>query len=302
MANSDNDERLEIDSPTSLLPDLAQWGIEPVDLGTCLDTAENRRIIRDMKSRYQPVYDANGQPTPFIQVITPEMRQAALAGNKSVILKDDRDKDGDYITGIMLIVEPAADHIVPAWVMAATRHWLDVAEKRRADNNPTYRPALLGPPERCAAKKIDGHRCQNWTNGMATYGDFCRMHQSNRPNGEQELAGHLAKARNRLQTAATAAVDVMEDLMYNATSEVVRKGAADSILDRAGVRGGIEIDSNVMITVNHAEQVRERLAKLREGAIAKASLESRMAGHSTEEENPNEEIAVIVDDDGKEVK
>jgi hypothetical protein len=297
MAISEN-PRLALDAPVSLLPDLEQWGIEEVDKGTCLDSAHNRRIIREMKSRYQPVYDSEGQLTPYIQVITPEMRQAALS-NKAVLLSDSRSKDSDYITGIKLIVEPAADHLVPAWVLSATRHWLDVAEKRKKDNNPTYRPALLGPPSRCAAKKIDGHRCNNWTNGTVDYGDFCRMHLSNRQYGEEEGAGHVAKARNRIQSAALGAADVLEELMYTATSEVVRKGAADSLLDRAGVRGGVEVDTTVTVQVNAADTVRERLKLLREGAIAKAALEARMSGHSTEDEN--EEVAVVVDDDGKEI-
>ena len=297
MAISEN-PRLELNAPVSLLPDLEQWGIEEVDKGTCLDSAHNRRIIRDMKSRYQPVYDSEGQLTPYIQVITPEMRQAAMS-NKAVLLTDSRSNDSDFITGVKLIVEPAADHLVPAWVLSATRHWLEVAAKRKADNNPTYRPALLGPPSRCAAKKIDGHRCNNWTNGTVDYGDFCRVHLSNRQYGEEEGAGHVAKARNRIQSAALGAADVLEELMYTATSEVVRKGAADSLLDRAGVRGGVEVDTTVTVQVNAADTVRERLKLLREGAIAKAALESRMSGHSSEDAEIQD--AVVVDDDGKEI-
>jgi hypothetical protein len=288
-----------VEGALSLLPDLNQWGIEEVDKGVCEDTAQNRLLIRQFKARYQPVYDSNGKPTPYIQVITSEMRQAQLSANKSVLLVDDRNPDSDYISGLALMVEPAADHIVPAWIIAATRHWLDVADKRKT--NPGYRPALVGPPSRCAAKKIDGHRCANWTNGTTDYGDFCRMHLSNRPNGEEESAGHLAKARNRLQSAALSAVDVMEDLMHTATSEVVRTTAAKEILDRAGVRGGIEIDNNVVVTVNNADLVRQRLDALRKGAIAKAELEARMSGHSTDEDGEIED-AVVVDADGKEVK
>jgi len=295
MENSE----LVIEGAITLLPNLADWGIEEVDKGVCEDTAENRRIIRDMKSRFQPVYDNTGKPTNLIQVITPEMRTAALTASKAVLFTDDRDPDSDYITGIMLIVEPAADRVVPAWVLSATRHWLDVAEKRRKDGNPSYRPALLGPPSRCAAKKIDGHRCANWTNGTVDYGDFCRVHLANRPYGEEEGAGHLAKARNRIQSAALGAADVLEELMYSATSEVVRKSAADSLLDRAGVRGGVEIDTTVTVTVDAADTVRERLAKLREGAIAKQQLEARMSGHSTDDEEVQD--AVIVDDQGNEV-
>jgi hypothetical protein len=65
------------------------------------------------------------------------------------------------------------------------------------------------------------------------------------------------------------------------------------ILDRAGIRGGIEIDQNVSIEVKPAaEVVRERLAKLREGAHAKAELEAKI--YSGEEEA--EVVAEVVEE------
>ncbi len=283
----------QIDSPLSLLPDLALWGIEEVDKGVCEDTAMNRRVIRDMKAHYQPVYTANGLPTNLIQVITSEMRQAALASSKAIILTDDRNPDSDYLSGIMLIIEPAADHIVPAWVLAATRHWLDV-KKKRDETGKNYRPAIIGPPKRCSALKIDNHRCANWTNGTEDYGNFCRVHLANRPNGEEAAAGHMAKARNRLQSAAEAAVDKLEELLQ-AESEPVQLGAARDLLDRAGIRGGVEIDNKVTVTVNAADMVRDRLEQLRAGAVAREALEAKMRA----EAEPDKEIvyAEVVEDD-----
>ncbi len=285
----------QIDSPIALLPDLTMWGIEEVDKGVCEDTAENRRIIREMKSRYQPVYAGDGSPTNLIQVITPEMRQAALGANRSIILTDDRNKDSDYLTGINLVIEPASDHIVPAWVLAATRHWLTVADKRREPGFADYRPALIGPPRRCSAIKIDGHRCANWTNGTVDYGDFCRTHLANRPNGSTEDAGHLARARNRIQSAASAAVDELEALLATATGEGVRLNAAKEILDRAGIRGGVEVESKVTITVDAAAEVRKRLERLRKGAEAKEELEARIYGEADIQKGEPIEEAVIVE-------
>lgn len=283
-----DDQPNVIESPVALLPDLTTWGLEEVDRGVVEDTAENRRTIRDNKARYQPVFTADGKPTNLIQVITAEMRSAALSASKNILLTDDRDVDSDYLSGIMLVIEPAADHIVPAWVLASTRYWLNVAEKRK--ETPNFRPSLIGPPKRCSAKRIDGHRCANWTNGTVDYGDFCRMHLTNRPHGEEEAAGHLAKARNRLQTAATAAVDELESLMATATSEPVRLGAAKEILDRAGIRGGIEVDQQVIVMQPAAETIRERLDRLRAGAVAKQELEARMLGAGAVEEVVDAEV------------
>ena len=285
-----------IESPLSLLPDLSLWGIEEVDKGVCEDTSDNRRIIRDMKARYIPVFTRDGKPTDLIQVITSEMRTAALTAKKSALLVDDRNPDSDYITGIMLIVEPTADHIVPAWVLSATRHWNEV-KKKRDDTGTLYRPALIGPPSRCKAKTIDGHRCQKWTNGTVDYGDFCRVHLTNRPNGEEKTAGHLARARNRLQSASEGAVDALEQLMHSAEGESVRLGAARDILDRAGIRGGIEIDAQVVNVIPAADEVRKRLLRLKEGAEAKAELEAKIYAESTDDETGETVYAEVVEED-----
>ena len=284
----------QIDGPISLLPDLTAWGIEEVDRGVCEDTSYNRLVIRDNKARFQPVFDSNGEPTGHIQVITSEMSQA-LSANKSVLLTDSRDRDSDYITGIMLIVEPAADHLVPAWVLSATRHWVEVDKKRR-ETGEKFRPALLGPPSRCAAKKVDGHRCGNWTNGTVDYGDFCRVHLTNRPNGEAgKTPGHLQMARNRLQSAAVAAVDELETLMATATGEGTRLNAAKEILDRAGVRGGFEVEQQVTVVKPAADIVRERLADLLAGHAAKAEIEAKIYGEDHEGEGEIEYAEVVED-------
>jgi hypothetical protein len=69
---------------------------------------------------------------------------------------------------------------------------------------------------------------------------------------------------------------MLEDLMENAESEPVKLKAATEILDRAGVRGGIEIDSTVNIDVRPAASIiAERLNRLASGAIeASAKLAS----------------------------
>jgi hypothetical protein len=60
---------------------------------------------------------------------------------------------------------------------------------------------------------------------------------------------------------------VMEELMESAQSEPVRLKAATEILDRAGVRGGVELDVGVDVTMRSpAEIVMERLQRLAQGA------------------------------------
>jgi hypothetical protein len=72
--------------------------------------------------------------------------------------------------------------------------------------------------------------------------------------------------------AAPYAVDKLEELMEYAESEPVMLKAATEILDRAGVRGGVEIDTNVNIDVRPAaEVINERLNRLAAGAIHTAA-------------------------------
>ena len=57
--------------------------------------------------------------------------------------------------------------------------------------------------------------------------------------------------------------------MQNAVSEPVKLKASTEILDRAGVRGGIELDGNLSVTDARpaADIISERLNRLASGAI-----------------------------------
>ena len=62
--------------------------------------------------------------------------------------------------------------------------------------------------------------------------------------------------------------------MNSAVSEPVRLKASTEILDRAGVRGGIELDGNINVTDGRpaAEIISERLGRLAQGAIHTAAV------------------------------
>ena len=68
--------------------------------------------------------------------------------------------------------------------------------------------------------------------------------------------------------SAPYAVDVLEEMMESAISEPVRLKAATEILDRAGVRAGMDIDIGVEVKDSRAphEIIAERLERLRSGA------------------------------------
>jgi len=105
-----------------------------------------------------------------------------------------------------------------------------------------------------------------WSSGRPKDDGLCRVHLGSlqRKPGED-----VERARAKLTQAAPYAVDVLEDLMENAASEPVRLKASTEILDRAGVRGGVEFDARIEVTDGRspAQIVAERLNRLAAGAI-----------------------------------
>jgi flagellar hook-basal body complex protein FliE len=255
---------IQIDTPINLRPDLALFGIEETDRGVCVDTFENRQALRRAKFNWLPVYALNGVPTGLIQAISPEMQaqQRLLSLDEKVaILSDPTDKNSDYITGYDLLAESAADYIAPPWVLGATRSWA----KQQSSGELAHGKKELPRPSRCKAIKDDGIRCQLWTGGRPQDDGFCRVHLSSLRNKPTDS---VERARQRLTQATPTAVDVLEQLMDNAESEPVKLKAATEILDRAGIRAGIDINTDITLDVRPAASViAERLQRIAQNAI-----------------------------------
>lgn len=257
---------VEIDEPVNLRPDLSALGIEEVERGVCQDTYANRAALRRSKMGWDPVYASNGVPTGLIQARSPEMdrsrRIISLTEKKPILVEPDM-INSDYITGYDLLAESAADDIVPPWVIAATRNYLKEQEAG-GPSSPKRQPLAL--PHRCRAIKEDGIRCMMWSSGRLKDDGYCRVHLGSiqRKPGED-----VERARAKLTQAAPYAVDVLEELMETASSEPVRLKASTEILDRAGVRGGIEFDARLEVTDGRspADIVAERLNRLAANAI-----------------------------------
>lgn len=282
---------IELNSTVNLRPDLSLLGIEETDRGVCEDTYENRAALRRAKMNWLPVYATNGVPTGLIQAVSQEMqsqqRTLSLA-EKQPILVDPSNKNSDYLTGLDLLAEEASDYLVPPWVIGATRTYL-----KEIDNpNPSPKRKPPGLPHRCNAIKEDGIRCQLWTGGRLTDDGLCRVHLGSlkrRPGDDIE------RARAKLTQAAPYAVDVLETMMEFAESEPVKLKAATEILDRAGVRGGIELDSNVNIDVRPAASViAERLNRLAINAN-EAAARLAEAGVRVEPDSNVIDVEVVVE-------
>ena len=257
----------QIDEPIDLRADLASLGIEEVDKGVCEDTFENRGILRRAKLNWDPVFSTNGVPTGLIRArsreTTVERRLLSLA-EKRPLLAVQTDNNSDYLTGLDLLAEEATDYLVPPWVINSTRLYLK--EQEEGYNNPKRQP--LAQPHRCRQIKDDGIRCMLWSSGRIKDDGLCRIHLR---STKHKTSDDIERARNKLMQAAPYAVDKLEELMETAESEPVKLKAATEILDRAGVRGGVEIDTNVTMDVRPAAQIiAERLERLSSGALSEA--------------------------------
>ena len=271
MFDKPEDEAAEytIDEPIDLRPDLGALGIEEVDKGVCQDTFENRAILRRARMSWDPVYSTNGVPTGLINARSKETvmeRRLMSLSEKRPLLVVPTDNNSDYITGLDLLAEEATDYLVPPWVIHSTRLYL---KEQEAGGPPSEKRKPLCQPHRCRQVKDDGIRCMLWASGRPHDDGLCRVHLR---STKSKTSDDIERARTKLMQAAPYAVDMLENLMENAESEPVKLKAATEILDRAGVRGGIEIDSTVVLDARPAASViAERLERLQQGAISTAA-------------------------------
>ena len=291
---------LVIDTPIAARADLTELGIEELDRGVCEDNYENRMILRRSKLIWETVYYQDGTLSGLLKVRSADShreRRIQSLSQKRPILAVSTDNNSDYLTGLDLIAEEATDYLVPPWVIHATRLYLK--EQEEGHTNPKRAP--LAQPHRCRQVKHDGIRCMLWASGRPKDDGLCRVHLRSL---KHKTSDDIERAREKLTQAAPFAVDKLEELMEFAESEPVKLKAATEILDRAGIRGGVEIDTSVNIDVRPAAQViAERLERLQLGAeqtAARLSQELGIVDAEVVEEEETEERPAATKSEEKE--
>lgn len=265
---------LEIEAPPGLLPDLSEWGIEEIERGVCEDTSENRAVIRKNKAQCRTVFDSNGMPTGYIQVISAEMYQAAQALSKTSLLSDPDDYNSDFLSGLKLLMAEDAKSITPTWVIRTTQTYIKQQEQRRSlgQDAELLQSRLVAVPTRCNVTKADGTRCWGWSNGASEMAGMCRIHARRASRSPVQAMSTAQMMRNRLQSGAP---DMLERLAVLAESEDERiaSTAIRDWLDRAGYKAVDYSEQKVeVVHTDAADTVRDRLKKLRQGQEDKAKL------------------------------
>lgn len=136
----------------------------------------------------------------------------------------------------------------------------------------SWKRATLGAPVpvvRCTYIFPDTHarpgeQCGRWS---IRGGLHCVRHGGQLPNYAKHAEAVVEAGKLRLVGDTDHAIDVLEDLMDNSSSDAVRAKVALEVLDRAGIRGGVEVDVSVDDKRDPAEVLRDRINTLRTRTI-----------------------------------
>lgn len=159
--------------------------------------------------------------------------------------------DVDFVQPDEVLVDEELDAVELMWMERNARPFVPT---------PQYPMRAL----RCTAVTRRGPRAGKRCGREATLGTtVCVVHGANLPHVKKAAAARRQEIVLRMVGMTPDAVETMEDLMHNSASDAVRLKAATEILDRAGVRGGTEIDVKVSNEQSPADMLRSKLEELR---------------------------------------
>lgn len=110
------------------------------------------------------------------------------------------------------------------------------------------------PAMRCRFIKSDGNRCGRWgvagtgtidANGEA--GGWCMKHGAGLPSVRKAAEQRVAETRVRMMGATPDAFAVLHEMLKPGVPEGIRLKAATELLDRSGLKAGMEVN----VTVEH---------------------------------------------------
>jgi hypothetical protein len=139
-----------------------------------------------------------------------------------------------------------------------------------ADWKPT--PDKPVPALRCTHEREDGSRCKKFgLRGTGFNGTpaMCFVHGGSLPAVKAKAEATVLSARMRLIQSIPMALDTLLDLAENANAEAIKLKAAESILDRTGLKQALEIQVEVTNAASPSEDILKKLAIMRERAAPK---------------------------------
>lgn len=122
-----------------------------------------------------------------------------------------------------------------------------------------------------------GQRCSK----RALYGaTVCLSHGAQLPVVRAKADKIVEAARLKLVNAADDAAEWLLDLAANSTSDAVRLKATTEVLDRAGIKGGSDLNVMVEHVTDPSQLLRERLEQLKRRTIEGEVVDDTLAEDS----------------------
>lgn len=129
------------------------------------------------------------------------------------------------------------------------------------------------PALRCTHVRDDESRCKNFgVRGTGFNGtpSMCFIHGGSLPPVKAKAEATLLVARMRLVESTGMALDTLFELTKPGTAENIRLKASTEILDRAGIKGGFDVNVEVQHSVSMAEDINKKLEIMRQRQLAAA--------------------------------
>jgi hypothetical protein len=142
------------------------------------------------------------------------------------------------------------------------------------------------PSIRCQHIKKDGNRCGAW--GIPGTDGRCLRHGGSLPAVKKAAAMRVETARNLMMGSAVDMYDVLYSLTREGNEAGIRLKAATEILDRAGLKAGMEI----AVTVEHIDSPLNDILEQLEVFTESSNTDDDIVDAETEEEfdDPDSDI------------
>lgn len=118
-------------------------------------------------------------------------------------------------------------------------------------------PAKPLPAMRCQFIKKDGNRCIKW--GVPGTGGWCVKHGANLPAMRAAAARRVEEARTMMMGKTPEMYEVLYSLTKPGVPEGIRLKAATEIMDRAGLKAGMEVNVSVEIAGSPLDDILTQL-------------------------------------------
>lgn len=146
------------------------------------------------------------------------------------------------------------------------------------------------PALRCTHERDDGSRCKNFgVRGTGFNGtpSMCMYHGGSLPAVKKKAEATLLVARMRLVANTEMALDTLFELTKAGVADNIRLKASTEILDRAGIKGGVDINVEVQHNMSMADEITKKLETMRQRQLAAEAEELKDEGEILDEPEEN---------------